>query len=154
FLTLTFLCSFNGAFGQQPDAAPDSPERWNFFYQATSIGDYHPSFPAAYTGPFSLRPYAQRDVSLTTTLFLGFRLARNTQFYIDPEVAGGRGFSGVNGVANAPNGELPRVASATPKPYLARAYFTQDFGFGDEQENFPSSENQLAGSRPMTRYSI
>ncbi len=93
-------------------------------------------------------------MSLTTTLFLGFRLGSNTQFYIDPEIAGGRGFSGVNGIANSPNGELPRVASATPKPYLARAYLTQDFGFGSERENFSSEENQLAGSRPMTRYSI
>ena len=142
-------------FGQQlPDAAAGPPERWNVFYQATTIGDYHGSFPALYTGPFSLQNYPERDVSLTTTLFLGFRLARNTQIYVDPEIAGGRGFSGVDGIANAPNGELPRVASATPKPYLARAYFTQDFGFGEERENFSSAANQLAGSRPMRRYSI
>ena len=55
--------------------------------------------------------------------------------YFDPEIAGGKGFSGVNGIANAPNGELPRVASATPKPYLARLYVTHDFGFGDEKES-------------------
>ena len=49
---------------------------------------------------------------------------------------------------------MPRVASATPKPYIARLYVTQDFGFGTERENFESDENQLAGSRPMTRYSV
>ncbi|HYV64152.1 MAG TPA: carbohydrate porin, partial [Bryobacteraceae bacterium] len=54
----------------------------------------------------------------------------------------------------APNGELPRVASATPKPYIARAYITHDFGFGSEREEVSSDANQLAGSRPMTRYSI
>lgn len=31
---------------------------------------------------------------------------------------------------------------------------TEDFGFGAERENFESGENQLAGSRPMTRYSV
>ena len=31
---------------------------------------------------------------------------------------------------------------------------TQDFGFGDARESFSSDENQLAGSRPMTRYSV
>ena len=51
-------------------------------------------------------------------LFLGLRLARDTKLYFDPEIAGGRGFSGVTGIANFPNGELPRVASATPKPYI------------------------------------
>ena len=68
--------------------------------------------------------------------------------YFDPEIAGGKGFSGVNGVANSPNGELPRVASATPKPYLARLYISHDFGFGSEKESFESQENQLARSAP------
>ena len=96
----------------------------------------------------------ERRVSLTTTLFLGFRLQKNTMLYFDPEIAGGRGFSGVNGLANSSNGELPRVASATPKPYVARLYVSHDFAFGDEMESFESEENQLAGQRPMNRYTI
>ena len=143
-------------FAQQADqtAAPTPPfELWNLYYQATSIGDFHPSFPAQYSGLFSLFHHPEADVSLTTTLFLGFRW-KNAQFYVNPEIAGGRGFSGVNGIADPPNGELPRVASATPKPYLARAYITYDFGFGTQREYIESDENQLAGSRPMTRYSI
>jgi len=153
FLLILLAARLSAQDGQPP---PDPPiaERWNLFYQATSIGDYHGTFRSPYAGQFSLQNQPEHDVSLTTTLFLGFRLGRNTQFYVDPEIAGGRGFSAVNGIANFPNGELPRVASATPKPYLARAYFTQDFGFGDERENISSAENQLGGSRPMTRYSI
>jgi len=91
---------------------------------------------------------------LTSTLFFGLRLAENTQLYFDPELAGGRGFSGTNGIANFPNGEMPRVATATPKPYLARLYVTQDFGFGEARETIESDANQLGGTRPMTRYSI
>ncbi len=144
---------------QQTDPANQSPatvppsERWNLYYQATSIGDYHGGFPAQYSGALSLSNHPEADVSLTSTLFLGWRLG-NAQFYINPEIAGGRGFSGVNGLADPPNGELPRVATATPKPYLARAYITYDFGFGDPQETITSDENQLAGSRPMTRYTV
>jgi high affinity Mn2+ porin len=157
---VVLLAAATRGLGQEPAAVPDAtnvasadPERWNLYYQATSIGDYHGSFRAPYSGAFSLQNYSERNVSLTTTLFLGFRLG-NAQFYVNPEIAGGRGFSGVNGLANAPNGELPRVASATPKPYLARAYITYDFGFGDGTEQFESDANQLAGERPMTRYSI
>jgi hypothetical protein len=134
--------------------APPDPERWNFFYQATSIGQYHGTFPSPYSGPFSLQNYPERDVSLTTTLFFAFRLEQNTFLYFDPEVAGGRGFSGVDGLANSSNGELPRVASAEPKPYIARLYISHDFGFGDEKEPSDSDENQLAGERPMNRYTI
>jgi len=128
--------------------------RWSIHFQATSIGQYHGGFPAAYSGPFSLANHAEAEVSLTTTLFLGFRLARDTYIYVDPEIAGGRGFSGVNGVANFPNGEMPRVAAATPKPYLARAYITQDIALGSKRESVEDDENQIAGFRPERRYSI
>jgi high affinity Mn2+ porin len=140
--------------------AQDSPpadvenDRWNLFYQATAIGQSHGTFPSPYEGARSLQNYPERDVSLTTTLFLGLRLGKNTQLYFDPEIAGGRGFSGVDGIANFTNGELPRVATATPKPYLARLYISQDFGFGDAKEQISSDANQLAGERPMTRYTI
>jgi high affinity Mn2+ porin len=142
----------------QPDEKkaeePVEPERWNLFYQATSIGQYHGTFHSPYSGAFSLQNYPERDVSLTTTLFFGLRLEKNTVLYFDPEIAGGRGFSNVNGLANFSNGELPRVASATPKPYLARLYISHDFGFGSEKETIESDENQLGGPRPMKRYTI
>jgi len=80
------------ACSQEPQAP--EPERWNLFYQATSIGQYHGSFRSPYTGQNSLQNYPERDVSLTTTLYLGVRLGQNTQLYFDPEIAGGKGFSG------------------------------------------------------------
>lgn len=148
----------NGATPPQDQSkAPEpqvEPERWNLFWQATSIGQYHGTFPSPYEGPFSLQDYPERDVSLTTTLFFGLELGENTQLYFDPEIAGGRGFSNVDGLANSSNGELPRVASATPKPYVARLYVSHDFGFGKEKEPFDSDENQLAGERPMIRYTV
>jgi high affinity Mn2+ porin len=137
-----------------PPADPDKAERWNLFYQATSIGQYHGTFNSPYSSPFSLQDYPERDASLTTTLFFGLRLSDNTQLYFDPEIAGGRGFSGVNGLANSSNGELPRVASATPKAYLARLYISHDFGFGSEMESVDSDENQLSGKRPVNRYTV
>ena len=160
-----FLCSCSSGRAQAPvdqnptpDAtnAADAPvtERWNLFYQATSIGQYHGTFHSPYSGPFSLQNYTERDVSLTTTLFFGLRLEKNTMLYFDPEIAGGKGFSAVDGLANSPNGELPRVASATPKPYVARLYVSHNFAFGDEMESSDSEENQLAGRRPLNRYTV
>src|SRR5580692_6896515 len=74
-----------------------APERWNLYYQATSIGDYHGKFHSPYEDAQSLQDYAERDVSLTTTLFFTWRLVQNTFLVFDPEIAGGKGFSGVNG---------------------------------------------------------
>ena len=150
------LATLTGLLAKGQDTAPTTTpiERWNLFYQATSIGQYHGTFNSPYEGPFSLQPYPERDVSLTATLFFGLNLSHGTQLYFNPEIAGGRGFSGVNGLANPSNGELPRVASAEPKPYLARLYLTHDFAFGDAKEDVESDENQLGGSRPETRYTI
>jgi len=136
------------------NASAVDPETWNLYYQATSIGQHHGTFTSPYEGPLSLQNYPESDVSITTTLFFGLRLGQGTQFFFDPEIAGGKGFSNVDGLANPSNGELPRVASATPKPYIARLYISHDFGFGDAVEHFDSDQNQLAGDRPMTRFTI
>jgi high affinity Mn2+ porin len=138
--------------GAVPPQNPD-PEIWNVYYQATSVGMQHGSFHALYSGPLSLEKTPEHDVSLTTTLFIGFRI-KDAEFYVDPEIAGGRGFSNVNGLANSENGELPRVQSATPTPYLARAYFTYTFDFGDRTEAVESGPNQLGGTQSQTRYVI
>ena len=149
---LFFCCAWSSP-AQTSDTSP-TEERWSLFYQATSVGQRHGTFNSPYSGPFSLQNYPERDVSLTSTLFLGLRLEKNTALYFDPEIAGGRGFSGVDGLANSSNGELPRVASATPKPYLARLYVSHDFGFGRAVEKLESEGNQLAGPRPLTRYTV
>jgi high affinity Mn2+ porin len=143
--------------GAQSDSSSDEPlppERWTLSWQATSVGEYHGTFQSPYEGPFSLQDRPERDVSLTTTLFAGFRLERNTALYFNPEIAGGRGFSGVDGLANPSNGELPRVATATPKPYIARLYITHDFALSGAREYLADDVNQLSGERPVVRYTI
>ena len=97
-------------FAALPLAAQDTPtQRWALDFQATSIGQYHGYFRSPYEGTFSLVGHPESEASLTSTLFFGLRLGSGTQFYFDPELAGGRGFSNTNGIANFPNGEMPRV---------------------------------------------
>ena len=132
----------------------DQPQRWNLYFQATSIGQYHNQIHSPYESSLSLAAHAEGEASITSTLFFGLRLGPNTQLYFDPEMAGGRGFSSTDGIANFPNGEMPRVSTATPKPYIARAYVTQDFGFGDGRDMATGAANQLGGTRPAKRYSI
>ena len=153
---LTGLACLLGSVGALAQAGPvaPTPERWNLFYQATSVTQYHGTFNSPYEGPLSFQDFAEDDTSLTTTLFFALRLSQNAQFHFDPEIAGGKGLSNVDGIANAPNGEMPRVTVATPKPYIARLYVSYDFGFGSEKEQLEADEDQLAGGRPMKRYTI
>ena len=74
------------------------------------------------------------------------------QFVINPEVAGGKGFGDVSGIAGFPNGEIPRVAAATPKPYLARGFARLTWGLDTETESAGGGPNQLAGDQPVRRF--
>ena len=69
-ITTLFLCLCPLLLRAQ-DGAPVNIDsaRWNLLFQATSIGQYHGAFNAAYSGPNSLANHPEQDVSLTTTLF-------------------------------------------------------------------------------------
>jgi hypothetical protein len=67
-----------------PETAPAEEQRWNLFWQATSIGQMHGTFRSPYAGVNSLSNKTELDASITTTLFLGLRLFRNTQLYFAP----------------------------------------------------------------------
>lgn len=129
-------------------------ERWSLHTQGTIIGQSHGSFRAPYSGLNSLRRTPEADASVTTTLFFGTRVWRGGEFYINPEVSGGRGISGVLGLAGFPNGDITRVTSPTPKIYLARAFVRQTWDLGGDTEAVEGGLNQLAGRRPVHRLSL
>src|SRR5579885_1121111 len=84
----------------------DSASRFNLHFQLTTIDQWHGRFMSPYQGVRSLSPNPETDMSLTSTLYLGFRAWKYGEFYFNPEVAGGRGFSGANGIAGFTNGEI------------------------------------------------
>jgi high affinity Mn2+ porin len=135
------------------DAGNDpAPERWSLHFQATSIGQHHGSFPSRYEGQNSLPSHPENRVSLTATIFLAYRVNSWTELVVDPEIAGGKGFGQVTGIAGFPNGEIPRVGSATPTPYVARAYLRNAWGFCRDSEIVGSGANQLRKKVPACRF--
>jgi high affinity Mn2+ porin len=142
--------------GQPADgqaALPAAGRNWSLHFQATSIGQQHGWFWSLYEGENSLPSNPEHRVSVTGTVFLSERLNRHWDFVIDPEIAGGRGFGAVTGIAGFPNGEIPRVASATPTLYLARGYVRYTVGIGGEVEHLESAPNQAPGIVPVSRFS-
>jgi high affinity Mn2+ porin len=157
-----FLCLPHMLHGQETADAPQNAtdpaqtagdSRWSLHFQATSIGQHHWSFPARYSGVNSLSDRPESRVSLTGTVFLSLRLTKYTELVVDPEIAGGEGFSGVTGIAGFTNGEMPRVATATPKLYPARMYLRQTWSLGGGTEAVADGANQTAGKVPARRIS-
>jgi high affinity Mn2+ porin len=141
--------------GRAQNATSDpAVERWNIYFQATSIGQHHGSFPSLYEGENSLPSYAESRVSITATVFLSYRLNSWTEVVVNPEIAGGKGFGQVTGIAGFTNGEIPRVSGATPTLYLARGYFRNTWALSPRTELVESGPNQLAGRQPVRRFTV
>jgi high affinity Mn2+ porin len=144
---------------QKKDDKEDARTTWfSAHAQATMDLQMHPSFPAAYSGPLSLHPFQEADTSLTATLFLDARLwqcdSYSGELVFNPELAGGLGFSGVNGIAGFTNGDITRVGEVAPTPYFARLFLRQTWGLGGEQENVEDAPNQIAGKRDVDRLTL
>lgn len=135
-------------------SAQPTAEHWSVHGQATVVEQAHGSFASPYSGVHSLRAEWEAKASLTTTVFLGLLVRKGLELYVDPEVAGGKGLSGVGGLAGFPNGEITRVSSPTPKPYLSRAFLRQTWGLSTPTETVAGGPNQFAGSPPVSRVTL
>ena len=138
-----------------PDETAAKADWFNAHGQITVITQEHDHFHAPYTGPLSLPRDEGEKTSLTATLFLGLRLPwQGGEVYLNPEVAGGEGFGNVTGIAGFTNGEIPRVSSPEPEPYVARLFYRQTFGFTGETEKLEDGPNQLPVTESVSRLTV
>ena len=133
------------------------PERFSIHFQTTYIYQYKPKFSSDYQGRNSLDSAEQKDNSVTATLYLGLRLWKGGELYVNPEIAGGSGLSGALGMAGSSNGETFRVGNPSPTLYLARGYIQQTFALKQNAmrrkgvlntQSVDADANQLAGYEP------
>ena len=137
---------------EQPKTAEG--ERFSLHFQATVAAQAHPSFSAAYTGKNSMQPDAQSATSVVIDLFAGVRLWAGAEFYVQPELAGGKGLSSTLGIAAFPSGEVYRVGDPTPALVPARIFLRQVFGLGGGQVPVEAGPNQLSGHRDRDALTI
>lgn len=130
----------------------DSVANWTIHAQLTTIYQYHPAFHADYSGLNSLSANSDAAISLTTTIFLGRKLWNGAAIYCNPELTGGQGLSGAHGIAGFPNGDIYRVGSPIPTPFLARVYLQQVIALKHSEYDVQESDkNQLGGKTPTSR---
>jgi high affinity Mn2+ porin len=136
----------------QADADPAPP--FGFHAQATYIWQRKPSFSAAYTGPKSMVPGAEKSYSFTTTADLGARLWPGAQLHFNPEGAQGVPLSSLTGAGGLSNGELQRGGTTVLKKYMARLFVQQRFDVGTETEKVEADFNELGGNYGAKRWTV
>jgi hypothetical protein len=119
---------------QKPEPAEDPSvtifphprnERFWISAQDNIIFQYHPSFPASYSGVNSLHDHAENATSNVGTLYLGYAPHKNTELYFDIESAGGGGLSDALGLAGFTNVDVVRNPQLGVSPYIARGLLRQ-----------------------------
>lgn len=148
------LALFAGlARGDGTDVQPADLEETAARIQATYNWQRHPSFPAAYSGPNSLREGADKMYTFTATAFLGFRPWRGGEIYLNPEISQGVPFTGnLVGLGGFTNGEITRAAGTHPTLYRQRLFLRQTWNNGGGTEKVESDFNQMAGAVDRNRF--
>lgn|ERR1022692_328392 len=155
---MTLKVTMAQAHGPRDEPSEDKPtrpanpsqgeeERYSFHFQSTAATQYHPSFPAAYSGQNSLSPDAESATAFVSTIYADFRLWPGSELLFNPEMSGGRGLSRTLGVAAFPSGIVYRVGDPAPAVYLARLAISQTFDLGGGKVTNEAGPNELAGIR-------
>jgi high affinity Mn2+ porin len=122
--------------------------------QANVVFQWHPTFPAQYTGPNSLTPGAQSATTHVLTLYTGYELTHTTEVFADMEDATGGGIGSALGLAGYTNLDSVRLVEGLPlskAPYLARLMLRQIIPLTDERVEAERDEFHLATSLPARR---
>jgi high affinity Mn2+ porin len=139
---------------EKPQSQETEEQGWNWHAQNTDIVDYHPGFPAKYSGPNSLKPTSTVQETVSLDLLAGRRLWQGAEFHIDGLMWQGFGFNNTLGAEGFPNGEAFRLGTEVPNVTFSRMFVRQTIGLGGEQENVEDDDLQLAGKRDVSRITL
>ncbi len=115
------------------------------FGQATYTEQETDGFNSPYSGPNSLSPDQGRE-STNATLFLGARLWKGAELWLDPETDEGYGLDNTLGLAGFSSGEAYKIGSNAPYFRLQRAFVRQTFNLGDDRTAVQAGPNQFASA--------
>ena len=162
-LLLSMICTFFGAtaFAQKAGSGSDQIASFaspidglptegtlfglpvNVHGQTTYINQRYNNFTSSYSGANSLSSLKSMSYTWSGTLFLGARLAPNTDVYFNPEVVSGVPFSDLSGLGGFTNGEATKANGAQAKFYSARAFLRQTINQEGEKVVLENEANQI-----------
>jgi high affinity Mn2+ porin len=134
--------------------APSAPPWWNYHAQATYVGEWHPSFPAQYSGPESLDNHSSTTETVSLDLFLGARLWQGAEFHVDGLFWQGFGFNHTLGVEAFPSAQAYKVGSFHGNVAPVRVFLRQTIGLGGSQEPVADDALHLGGQQDVSRITL
>lgn len=130
--------------------APPNVDNWAVHAQTTYVQQYALPFHAPYVGPNTLISNQTRQ-TWDATFYVGWRLWRGAELWINPEIDQGFGLSGTLGVAGYVSGEAYKLGANYPYTRLPRTFLKQTINLGGGSEKVEAGPNQFAGSQSANR---
>ncbi len=138
----------------QSESRDESEPAWAIFGQLTNVTQGHGAFRSPYSGANSLDPHGGTEETTDITTYLGRRLWRGAEFWINPEIDQGRGLSDTLGAGGFPSGEAYKVGANAPYLRLPRAFVRQYVPLGAAEEHVETTANQLSYQRAVDSLTI
>ncbi len=148
------LAQINYATGNDTVFAHSQTLPWWLSAQGNFIFQWHPSFPAAYSGPHSFEHASEQAASEVTTVYTGLELSPTLEAVADVESAGGSGLSQTLGLAGFPNLDAVRDPSLSAVPYLARLWYREVIPLSDETVTVKRGPLSILTTLPVRRLDI
>jgi high affinity Mn2+ porin len=133
-----------------PLSAAADEEAWAVHGQFTYVEQSTSDFNAPYHGTNSLSPDKGAETT-DATLYLGARLWRGAEAWINGEIDQGFGLDDTLGVAGFPSGEDYKVGKNQPYFRLPRLFIRQTVDLGGEQQSVEPQANWLGGEQSADR---
>ena len=127
---------------------------WWLSGQGNFVFQWHPRFPAEYSGPHSFEHASEQAASEVTTLYSGLQLDPTTEAVLDVESAGGSGLSQVLGLAGFTNVDAVRNPELDATPYLARLWFRKVIALSSDTISVDRNPLSLLTTLPVRRLDI
>ncbi|MDE2484347.1 MAG: carbohydrate porin [candidate division NC10 bacterium] len=137
-----------------PTLASAYEQDWNWHVQNTDVVQWHPRFPARFSGPQSLSETSAAEETVSVDVYGGIRVWDGAELYADGLMWHGFGLSDTHGVAGFPNGEAFRIGTNSLRGTLARMFVRHTIGLGGERETVEDDQLQLAGTRDISRITL
>ena len=115
----------------------------NIHGQTTYVNQRYKNFTSSYSGQNSLNAQNSLSYTWSGTLFLGARIAPNTDVYFNPEVFSGVPFSALVGLGGFTNGEANKAAGTQAKFYSARAFARHTINQEGDKVILENEANQI-----------
>ena len=130
--------------------AASAEDIWAVHGQTTFVTQYAAPFSAPYSGPNSLASNAGRE-TWDATAFVGLRLWKGAEAWVNAEIDQGFGLSRTLGVAGFTSGEAYKQGADYPYTRLHRAFIRQTIDLGGETQKVDAGINQFAGTQTSDR---